>query len=66
MALPLCPARSAESNRTSSPSGGIAACTVKLALWENQIKTGDATDTTIWFKTPIPGEVDSHRRTCAS
>jgi hypothetical protein len=31
------------------------ACTVKLSLWENQIKTTDATDTNIFFKSPDPG-----------
>ena len=31
------------------------ACTVKLSLWENQIKTSDAQDTNIWFRSPDPG-----------
>src|SRR4051812_8752329 len=31
------------------------ACTVKLSLWENQIKAGDAKDTNLWFRTPDPG-----------
>src|SRR5215217_5291892 len=31
------------------------ACTVKLALWQDQIKTGDATDNNLWFRTPAPG-----------
>lgn len=30
-------------------------CTVKLSLWENQIKTSDAKDTNIWFRSPDPG-----------
>lgn len=31
------------------------ACTVKLSLWENQIKASDATDTNLWFRSPDPG-----------
>jgi hypothetical protein len=31
------------------------ACTVKLSLWENQLKTSDATDGNLWFRSPDPG-----------
>jgi hypothetical protein len=31
------------------------ACTVRLSLWENQIKASDATANSVWFRTPDPG-----------
>jgi hypothetical protein len=31
------------------------ACTVRLSLWEQQLKTSDATDDNLWFRSPDPG-----------
>jgi hypothetical protein len=30
-------------------------CTVRLSLWEGQLKTSDATDDNVWFRSPDPG-----------
>jgi hypothetical protein len=59
MALPLILSgpilRRVEPNLVAVQVALSQACTVKLSLWENQIKTTDATDTNLWFRTPDPG-----------
>src|SRR6185503_10420445 len=59
MALPLILSgpilRRVEPNLVAVQVALSQSATIKLALWENRIKTTDAKDTNIWFKTPDPG-----------
>ncbi|HKG93214.1 MAG TPA: hypothetical protein VKA84_15015 [Gemmatimonadaceae bacterium] len=59
MALPLILSgpilRRVEPNLVAVQVALNQACTVKLSLWENQLKASDAKDTNLWFRTPDPG-----------
>jgi hypothetical protein len=59
MALPLILAgpilRRVEPNLVAVQVALSQACTIRLSLWENQIKATDATDASVWFRTPAPG-----------